>query len=149
MSCLAAMCIYLVNLILNHRVHRGHRDDEENGSSVFSVSSVVNNLLFDDAEEIGLAEDDELFVVDLHFGAGVFAVVDFIADVHANWGALAGVEHFAGADGDDLAAGGLFLGAFGEEDARGGFGFGFGLLHDETIIEGTDIHFFAPVIFDF
>ena len=59
---------------------------------------IQSGLLFDDAQEIALAEDDELVVIDFDLGAGIFAVVDFVARLHRERCPFARVEHFARAN---------------------------------------------------
>jgi hypothetical protein len=119
----------------------GHGDNEEGtegrGAGVRSA--------LDDAEELGLAEDQVLVVLDLDFGAGVLAVYHGVADLDAHLGALAVVEALAGADGDDLAADGLLLRGLGQVDARRGAGLGLDGLDKDAVFEWFDGHCcFAP-----
>ena len=53
---------------------------------------------------------------------------------------------FAGADGDDFAAGRLFLGGFGEEDAAGGLVSASACLTIDTIIEGSSFMLVVPLL---
>src|SRR5690242_12980144 len=87
--------------------------------------------LFDHREDVVLAHDHQLFAVELDFGAGVAGEDDFVALLHAERGAFAVVEALAVADGEDLAALGLFLGAVGEDDAALGLGLGLDALDED------------------
>ena len=80
-----------------------------------------NRISLQHAEDVALAEDDELLAVDLNVGAGVLAVVDRVAGADADLHALAVVVELAGPDGDHLALGRLFLGRVGQDDATLGF----------------------------
>ena len=46
----------------------------------------------------------------------------------------------AGADGDDLALGGLLLGGVGNDDAAGGLLLGIDALDDDTVVKRTKFH---------
>jgi len=72
-------------------------------------------LFLDDGEHVPLAENDVLIAVKLHFGAGILAEDDPVADFHFKGKLLAVLENLAGADGDDFALGGLFLGGVGKK----------------------------------
>src|SRR5690349_5874517 len=52
--------------------------------------------LFQHAQNVRLPEDDELFLVDFDVGAGVFAIVDGVADAHADLHPLAVIIELAG-----------------------------------------------------
>src|SRR5690348_6327833 len=100
--------------------------------------------LFEHAENVRLAEDDELLAIDFHFGARVLAVVNDIAGAKADLVALALVIELAGADGNHFALGRLFLGRVGEHDSAGGLLLRFRLLDDHTIREGFEFHVQNP-----
>src|SRR3954449_10782065 len=70
------------------------------------------------AEEVALGEDDELFVFDLDFLAGVLGVEDAVADADFHGDDLAVVVAAAGADSDDFTLVGLFAGGVRDNDAR-------------------------------
>src|SRR5438046_9144217 len=72
------------------------------------MSCVVG--LFEDGEDVLLAQDQVLFVVELHLGAGVLPEEDLVAGLDVERALLALIGHLAVADGDDLALLGLFLG---------------------------------------
>src|SRR5438477_5384629 len=82
------------------------------GEGKRGVGCLVNH-----GEDIVLAHDDQLFTVELDFGAGVAGEDDFVALLDAEGGALAGFEAAAVADRQDLATLGLFLGGVGKDDA--------------------------------
>ena len=50
----------------------------------------------------------------------------------------------AGADGDDFAFLGLFLGGVGDDDAAGGLLVAFDAADDHAVMQGTEFHFHAP-----
>ena len=81
---------------------------------------------------------------DFDVGAGVLAVVDGVADADAEVHRLAVVIELAGADGDDFALGGLFLGRVRQDDAAGGLFLGFRLLDDHAILKGSKFHVGSP-----
>ena len=93
----------------------------------------------DDGEDFVFAEDEEFFVIDFDFSAGVGGEDDLVALFDLELGAFAAVEQFAVADGDDGALLGFFLGGFRQDDA----GFGFRSrprerLEQDFVIEGTN-----------
>src|SRR5687767_11130110 len=103
--------------------------------------------LLDDGEDVVLAHDDELFAVDLDLGAGVAGEDDFVALLDGKGRAFAVVETAAVADGEDLAALGLFLGGVGEDDAALGLGFGLDTLDEDLVAERTQFsHWATPFL---
>src|SRR3954471_5155319 len=73
-------------------------------------------LARDDREDVLLADDEELLVVDLELGPGVLAVQDLLADLDVHRLALAVVEDPAGAGRDDHPLLGLLLRGVREDD---------------------------------
>ena len=71
-------------------------------------------------EDVGLAQDHDLGAVDGDLGAAVLAEQDGVALGDVGLGTAAVIEQLAGADRQDLALGGLFLGVLGQQDAAGG-----------------------------
>lgn len=69
--------------------------------------------LLDDAQDVALLHDQEIFAVDLHFRAGPLAEQDAVALLDVEGLDLAAVVAGAGADGDDFAFLRLFLGGVG------------------------------------
>src|SRR5436305_1051419 len=67
-------------------------------------------LLLDDCQNVLLADDQQLFAVDLELGAGVLRVKDALALLDVDRLAAAVIEDPARADGEDLPLLRLFLG---------------------------------------
>src|SRR6266550_1243484 len=72
--------------------------------------------VLDDGEDVLLADDQELVLLDLELGPGVLAVEDLLADLDVHRFALAVIEHSARADGEDAALLGLLLGGVRQVD---------------------------------
>src|SRR6266478_8985981 len=104
---------------------------------------LAGDALFDDAHDVALLHDQELFAVDLDFGARPFAEQHPVADLDIDGDQLAGLVAAAGANGDDLALGGLFLGGVGNDDATCGLLFGIDALDNDAIVKWTEFHRFA------
>src|SRR5271157_1597331 len=81
---------------------------------------------FQDAEDFFLAHDQEVFAVDLDFGAGILAEQNAVARFHVQREGLALVVGLAAAYGDDFAFLWLVFGGVGDDDATPG---GFGLFY--------------------
>src|SRR6185369_11149722 len=88
-------------------------------------------------EDVVFGHDHQLFAVELDLGAGVAGEDDLVALLDVERGALAVVEATAFADGQDLAALGLFLGAVGEDDAALGLALGLDALDEDLVTERT------------
>src|SRR3954453_12189630 len=75
-----------------------------------SVSAARSRLgSADDREDVLLADDEQLVVLDLELGPGVLAVEDLVAGLDVHRLALAVIEDPAWADGEDRALLGLLL----------------------------------------
>src|SRR5829696_2531656 len=83
------------------------------------------NLLRDDAHDVGFLHDQEILTIDTHLGAGPFAEEHTIAGLHIEGDDFAALVTGAGADGDDLALLRLLLGGVRDDDAAGRLLFGF------------------------
>src|SRR5215510_4660932 len=95
------------------------------------LRSAAGRLAADDREDVLLADDEEVLVVDLELRAGVLGVEDLVALLHVHGLALAVIEDAAGAGGEDRALLGLLLGRVREDDAAlGHLLAGGGLDHD-------------------
>src|SRR5262249_30763509 len=92
------------------------------------------DALFDDAHNVALLHDQQLFAVDLDLGAGPFAEQHPIADLDVDGNELAGFVAAAGTDGDDLALGGFLFGRVGNDDAAGALLFGVDALDDNAVV---------------
>jgi hypothetical protein len=95
---------------------------------------VVCEGLSDDAEDVGLVDDEEVFAVHLHFGAAVLGDEDLVALLHGEEGGdvLAFIV-LAGAEREDFGLLGLFLGSVGQEDAACGLFFASGALDGPAV----------------
>ncbi len=95
------------------------------------MASAHLDLAFEDAEQLGFAEDQVFGSFDFDFGSSVFAVDDGVALAHAGLGSAAVVKTGAGANRDDLALDGALLGALGQVNPRRG---------SVTLLDGFDEH---------
>src|SRR4051794_38169633 len=91
----------------------GHRPT----SFCIQYSAFCTWFLLNDGEHVIFAHDHDFFAVDLELGAGVAGEEDFVALLDGERDLLAVLEPAAVADGEDLAALGLFFGAVGQNDA--------------------------------
>src|SRR4029079_12009559 len=74
----------------------------------------------DDPEDVAFLHDDQVFTVDLHFGARPFAEQDLVAGLDIQRRDLAVVAPGPGSDRDHFAFLRLFLGGIGNDDPAGG-----------------------------
>ena len=92
------------------------------------------------AEDVGLAEHEQVLTVDGDLGPAVLAVQDGVALRHVQRDALlALVVEAALADGDDLSTLRLLLGGVGEHDAAGGRRVLLDRPHDEPIAQRLEL----------
>src|SRR5690242_10818493 len=92
------------------------------------------------AHDVGLLHDQELLAVDLDLGARPFAEQHAVADLEVDRDQLAGFVAAAGADGDDFALGGLFLGSVRNDDAASGLLFCVDALDHDAVVKRTEFH---------
>src|SRR6185503_1048500 len=79
------------------------------------VESLIGAALIgDDREDVLLADDEELLLVDLELGPRVLGVENLLADFDVDRLALSLIVEGARADGEDLALLGLLLGGIGQ-----------------------------------
>src|SRR6266568_1526630 len=97
-------------------------------------------LALDDAEDVLLAHDEVLLAVDLDLGTGVLREEDAIAGLDVERTDVAILQHLAVADGEHLALDRLLLGRVGDDDAPLGLLFLGDALHDDAVLERTDLH---------
>src|ERR1700751_5282116 len=71
----------------------------------------------ENAHNVALLHDQQLLAVDLHFRARPLAEQHAVADLDVDRDQLAALVAATGADGDDFALRGLFLGCVGNEGA--------------------------------
>src|SRR4051812_20203087 len=97
------------------------RASTENFTSLAAIGitpvECAEDGLGDDAHHVGFLHDDEVFAIELHFGARPFAEQDAVADLDVDRDQLAGIVAAAGTDGDHFAFGRLFLSAVRNDDA--------------------------------
>src|ERR1019366_3557652 len=79
----------------------------------------------DDAEDVAFLHDEEVFAVDLDFRARPFSEQNIVADLDVQRNQLAAFVTGTGADCNDFAFLGFFLGAVGNDDAALGLLFAF------------------------
>src|SRR3990172_4307382 len=101
-------------------------------------------LVLDDAEDVLLAHDEVLLPVDLDLGAGVLREEDAVAGLDVEGADLAVLEHLAVARGDHLALDRLLLGRVGDDDAALRLLLALEPLHDDAVLERTDLHGVSP-----
>src|ERR1017187_6916871 len=112
----------------------------------FAVGDVLGShfiyplFRLDDREHFVLAEDEELYVFDLDFGAGVLADQDAVAFLHVERNPLAVVVELAFADGLDLGLHRFLLGGVGDDDSAAHLFLGLDALDENPVIEGTNFH---------
>src|SRR6185503_17209945 len=97
-------------------------------------------LLADHGKDFALAQDEQIFPVDLHFGSGVPAEEDFVALLHFERLHFAVLEHAPGADGDHGAFLGLVLGRVRDKDAAGGLLLRLAPFDDDLIAQRLQRH---------
>src|ERR1700712_5455136 len=103
----------------------------------------AKGLLLDDGEEVFFAHHEQLVAVDLDGLAAVLAEQHAIADLDVQGDEHTLVVALARADGQDFALIRLFGGGVGDDDARGGLGFLFQALDDNTVVQRTKLHFIS------
>src|SRR5256885_4994435 len=95
--------------------------------------------VLDDREDVLLADDEELLVVDLEFGPGVLRVEDRVALLDVDALALAVIEGASGPDGQDGPLLGLFLRGIGKDDAALGHLLARGRLDHDAIAQRAEL----------
>src|SRR5437763_11782831 len=96
-------------------------------------------LLDDDRQDVLLAEDEQLVVLQLELGTRVPGEEDGVADLDLHGDLLALVADAAGADGDDLAALRLLLAGVGQDDAAPGRLLARRRADDDAVPKGTEL----------
>src|ERR1051326_5794133 len=84
------------------------------------LAALGGGAALDDAHDVGLLHDQEIFAIDLYLGARPFAEQHDVAGLPFGRDALAGIVERTRADGDDFAFLRLLLGGLGDADAAGG-----------------------------
>ena len=97
--------------------------------------------LANDAENVVLADERELLVVDLHLGAAVLADQHLVADLHLERNGVTLLVLLAGAERDDFSLLGLFLRGIRNDDSPANLFFFLDVLHEHSIADGLDLYF--------
>src|SRR5687768_7199442 len=100
-------------------------------------------LLLDDAENLFLADDEDLFAVDLDFLTGVLAEKNRVARLDVERRDLAVLFDAAFSDGHDFALLRLLLGAVRDDDAAHALFFFFNALDDDAVVQWSHLHDYA------
>src|SRR5256712_2741671 len=100
--------------------------------------------LLENGEDVFLAHDEVLLVVDLDLGTRVLPEQDFVAGLHVEGDLLAVVADLAVADGDHLALLRLFLGRVRDDDPALLDLFLLETLDHDSIVQRTNLHLPAP-----
>src|SRR4026208_1936757 len=107
--------------------------------SCLGWAAIDRRSVGDDREDVLLADDQQVLVLDLELGARVLAVQHLLADRGVQRDPLAfGVEG-ARARGEDQALLGLLLGGVRQDDAALGHLFAFGRLDDDAVAERLEL----------
>src|SRR5262245_13363522 len=99
-------------------------------------------LLLDHAEDLVLADDDQLDPIDLDLVAAVLAEQDAVTLLHIQRANDAFVVGLSAADRHHLALGGLLLGGVGDDDPALGLLFTLNPLHENAILKWPNFHGF-------
>ncbi len=94
----------------------------------------------DDAQNVAFLHDEQVFAIDLDFGARPFAEQDAVAGLDVQRRDLAVFGLGTGADGHDFAFLRLFLGGVGDDDATSSLLFRFYAANENTVVQRTKCH---------
>src|SRR5439155_17189432 len=122
-----------INCLANLDVPPG---DVRGGSLTRSGS---RTSVLDNREDVLLADDEELLVVDLELGPGVLRVQDRVALLDVDALALAVIEDASRPDGQDRALLGLFLRGVGKDDAALGHLLARGRLDHDAVAQRAEL----------
>jgi hypothetical protein len=90
--------------------------------------------------DVAFLHDQVLIVIDLHLGAGPLAEQHQIAGFDIDRNELADLITSTGANGNNFALLGLFLGGVGNDDASSTLCLGFDAFDYDTIVKRTEFH---------
>src|SRR5512142_3000267 len=93
-----------------------------------------------DAHDVALLHDQELFAIELDLGTRPFAEQHAVADLEVDRDQFAGFVAAAWADRRDFPLRGLFLGAVRNDDAASALLFGVDALDHDAVVERTEFH---------
>src|SRR6476469_2502964 len=97
-------------------------------------------VVFDDAENLFLADDEVVVAVDLDFLPGVLAEEDDVVGLDVERRDLAVLLNAALADSDDFALHGLFLGGVRDDDPADLLFAFVDAFDDDSIVQWSDLH---------
>src|ERR1700712_2030024 len=94
----------------------------------------------EDAHDVALFHDQEVFAIDRDFGAGPFPEQHAVTDLEVDRDQLAGLIAAAGTDRRDLALRRLLFGGIRNDDAALGLFFSVEALDNDPVMERTEFH---------
>src|SRR6202795_1637029 len=97
------------------------------------------------AHDVALLHDQELFAIELDLGAGPLAEQHAVADLEVDRDQLAGFVAAARAHSGDFAPRGFFLGAVRDDDAASCLLFGVDALDHDAVVKRTEFHAVLPI----
>src|SRR5437899_8186391 len=100
--------------------------------------------LVENGEDVFLAHDEVLLVIDLDLGARVLPEQDLVAGLHVEGDLLAVVADLAAADGDHFGFLRLLLGGIGNDDPTLLDLFLLEPLDEDAVMQRTNLHGFSP-----
>src|SRR5690606_13836908 len=100
--------------------------------------------LFENPENVGLPQDQEVLAVEAHFRARPLSDQDLVAGLHVERTDLAVLVPGAGADGDDLGLHWLLLGGIGDDDAARRSLFGLNAADEDAVVQRSEVHADSP-----
>src|SRR5262249_18572909 len=101
-------------------------------------------LALENAHDVRLLHDQIFGAVDLDFGARPLAEENDVAGLDVDRDELAALVAAAGANGDDFALHGLFLGRVRNDDATLGLRVFLNPAHDHAVVQRTELHAMSP-----
>src|SRR5262249_55251423 len=109
------------------------------GGSGWGSTRDAPRLLADDGQDVLLADDEELVVLELELGAGVLAVEHLLPDLDVHRHPLALAVEGARTHGHDHPLLGLLLGGVRKDDAALGHLLARHRLHDDAVAERLEL----------
>src|ERR1700740_1978696 len=76
-------------------------------TSLAAIVVIPRLLALDHGHDVFFTHDHQLFTIDFHFGAAVFAEQNLVSDLHIEGADVTVLENLAFADSDDLSLNGL------------------------------------------
>src|SRR5450432_3291475 len=102
--------------------------------------------LVDHGKDVVLAQDQVLGAIDLDVIARVFAEEDLVAGLDLELAQRAVLLNLSIAHGDHHSLHRLLLGGVGDVQTAGGLALLLEALHENTIVEGTNLHSFCSLM---